>query len=48
VNAVMVKRDGIYFDVKVSFVESRENMKEDKKKEKRGKNMQNEDASFSQ
>jgi len=30
--AIMVERDAIYFDVKVSFVESCENTKEDKKK----------------
>lgn len=29
---VMVERGAIYFDVKVSFVESCENTKEDKKK----------------
>lgn len=36
---VMVERGAIYFDVKVSFVESCENTKEDKKKriEKRKK-----------
>jgi len=33
----MVERDAIYFDVKVSFVESCENTKEDKKREERKK-----------